>query len=106
MKEIIIYQTDNRDYSFMPWEYAKEKFNMNDYKEVLYYTYDGEETERQLLDKIFNDGNNGNLHNQFPDNRFRSLSVSDIVEVDGTKWYVDRFGFVNLENETEIWEMK
>lgn len=29
MKEIIIYQTDNRDYSFMPWEYAKEKFNMN-----------------------------------------------------------------------------
>ena len=97
MKEIIIYQTDNRDYSFMPWEYAEEKFNMNDYQEVLYFTYDGELENGDLLNKIFNDGNNGKLHNQFPDNRFRSLSVSDIVEVDGIKYYIDRFGFKELE---------
>ena len=97
MKEIIIYQTDNRDYSFMPWEYAKEKFNMNDYQEVLYYTYDGDLDNEDLLNKIFNDGNNGKLHNQFPDNRFRSLSVSDIVEVDGIKYYIDSFGFKELE---------
>lgn len=97
MKEIIIYQTDNRDYSFMPWEYAKEKFNMNDYQEVLYYTYDGDLENEDLLNKIFNDGNNGKLHNQFPDNRFRSLSVSDIVEVDGIKYYIDSFGFKELE---------
>lgn len=97
MKEIIIYQTDNRDYSFMPWEYAEEKFNMNDYKEVLYYTYTGDKFGRDLLEEIFNDGNNGKLHNQFPDNRFRSLSVSDIIEVDGMKYYIDRFGFHELE---------
>lgn len=97
MKEIIIYQTDNRDYSFMPWEYAKEKFNMNDYQEVLYYTYDGDLENEDLLNKIFNDGNNGKLHNQFPDNRFRSLSVSDIVEIDGIKYYIDSFGFKELE---------
>ena len=97
MKEIIIYQTNNRDYSFMPWEYAEEKFNMNDYQEVLYFTYDGELENEDLLNKIFNDGNNGKLHNQFPDNRFRSLSVSDIVEVDGIKYYIDRFGFKELE---------
>ena len=97
MKEIIIYQTDNRDYSFMPWEYAKEKFNMNDYQEVLYFTYDGDLENEDLLNKIFNDGNNGKLHNQFPDNRFRSLSVSDIVEVDGIKYYIDSFGFKELE---------
>ena len=95
--EIIIYQTDNRDYSFMPWEYAEEKFNMNDYQEVLYFTYDGELENEDLLNKIFNDGNNGKLHKQFPDNRFRSLSVSDIVEVDGIKYYIDRFGFKELE---------
>ena len=80
MKEIIIYQTYNRDYSFMPWEYAKEKFNINDYQEVLYFTYDGDLENEDLLNKIFNDGNNGKLHNQFPDNKFRSLSVSDIVD--------------------------
>lgn len=97
MKEIIIYQTDNRDYSFMPWEYAEEKFNMNDYQEVLYFTYDGDLENKDLLNKIFNDGNNGKLHNQFPDNRFRSLSVSDIVEVDGIKYYIDSFGFKELE---------
>ena len=97
MKEIIIYQTDNRDYSFMPWEYAKEKFNMNDYQEVLYYTCDGDLENEDLLNKIFNDGNNGKLHNQFPDNRFRSLSVSDIIEVDGIKYYIDSFGFKELE---------
>ena len=96
MKEIIIYQTDNRDYLFMPWEYAKEKFNMNDYQEVLYFTYDGDLENEDLLNKIFNDGNNGKLHNQFPDNRFRSLSVSDVIEVDGVKYYIDRFGFKEL----------
>ena len=97
MKEIIIYQTNNRDYSFMPWEYAKEKFNMNDYQEVLYYTYDGDLENEDLLNKIFNDGNNGKIHNQFPDNRFRSLSVSDVIEVDGIKYYIDSFGFKELE---------
>ena len=97
MKEIIIYQTNNRDYSFMPWEYAKEKFNMNDYQEVLYFTYDGDLENEDLLNKIFNDGNNGKIHNQFPDNRFRSLSVSDVIEVNGIKYYIDRFGFKELE---------
>ena len=29
-------------------------------------------------------------------------TVSDIIEVDGTRWYVDSFGFVNLENESEM----
>ena len=91
MKEIIIYQTNNRDYSFMPWEYAKD---MNDYQEVLYFTYDGELENEDLLNKIFNDGK---IHNQFPDNRFRSLSVSDVIEVNGIKYYIDRFGFKELE---------
>ena len=81
----------------MPWEYAEEKFNMNDYQEVLYFTYDGDLENEDLLNKIFNDGNNGKLHNQFPDNRFRSLSVSDVIEVDGIKYYIDSFGFKELE---------
>ena len=107
MKEISIYQLrETRDYGFMGWDFAKDKFNFNDYDEVLNYTYNGDLSERELLDEIFYEGNNGKLHNQFPDVRFRSISVSDIIEVDGTRWYVDRFGFVNLENETEIWEME
>lgn len=103
MKEISIYQLrETRGYGFMGWDFAKDKFNMNDYQEVLYFTYNEELENEDLLNKIFNDGNNGKLHNQFPDNRFRSLSVSDIVEVDGIKYYIDSFGFVNLENESEM----
>ena len=103
MKEISIYQLrEVRGYGFMGWDFAKDKFNFDDYDEVLYYTYDGDLSGEELLNEIFDKGNNGKLHNQFPDVRFRSISVSDIIEVDGNRWYVDSFGFVNLENESEM----
>ena len=36
-------------------------------------------------------GNDGTIQQVF--RRMRSISVSDIIEIDGTKYYVDSFGF-------------
>ena len=94
MKEIILYQLkDGVSYRFMNYNYSKDLINMEDYEEVLYFTSDSS------LEEIFIQGNNGALHNAYPDVRFHSISVSDIIEVDGEKYFVDSFGFQKLEEE-------
>lgn len=92
MKNVTLYQTKRGcKYSFMNYEYAKENLKLSDYDEVLYFTTDAD------LEEIFSMGNNGKLHCMFPDNRFRSISVSDIIDVDGTMYYVDSFGFKEID---------
>ncbi len=92
MKNVTLYQTkDDVAYAFMPYDYAKEDLKLSDYNEVLYFTTDKD------LEEIFAMGNNGKLHNMFPDVRFRSISVSDILDVDGVLYYVDSFGFKEVE---------
>ena len=92
MKEVILYQTKSGcKYSFMPYSYAKEDLKLSDYDEVLYFT------TNEDLEEIFSMGNNGKLHNMFPDARFRSISVSDILDVDGIMYYVDSFGFKEID---------
>lgn len=92
MKNVTLYQTKSGvKYSFMPYSYAQEDLKLSDYNEVLYFTTDED------LEEIFAMGNNGKLHNMFPDNRFRSISVSDILDVDGKMYYVDSFGFKEVD---------
>lgn len=91
MKEVILYQTKSGcNYSFMNYGYAKDKLNMNDYEDVLHFMTNKD------LEGIFTIGNNGELRRIYPDVRFRSISVSDIIEVNGTKYYVDSFGFKEI----------
>lgn len=87
MSIVKIYQIkdmENCAYSFMHWSYAERFFDINDYE--LVYTYECEDPDLEELFYIFN--------NECPeDYTGHSLSVSDIIEVDGKKYYVDTFGF-------------
>lgn len=97
MIEVKIYQTNNRDYVFMNWEWSEKYFNINDYEEVAkFFVFDDlcDEDGELDLEKIFIKGNNGDLQKYF---KMRSISVSDVIEVDGKKYFVDSFGFKEVD---------
>ncbi len=81
------------DYSFMDYETAKNhNFSLDDYKEV----YSG-----SLLKNKYDENNLEELFNIFnldrPDDfTGHSLSVSDIVELDGKKYYCDSFSWEKI----------
>jgi len=88
----------NCDYSFEHYDWCKDKINLNDYGVV----YEGE-----VSDEDASKGNNYVLEMLFTkfniahpeDYKGRSLSVSDIVELDGKNYYCDAFGWVELKEE-------
>lgn len=97
MKAIIkIYQIEDvaaTPYAFRGWMDHKDLFtpDMKDYKEVAHFEYNEANTVVEILDKIFELGNSGTLKQLIP--TMRSVSVSDIIEVNGMRWYVDTIGF-------------
>lgn len=95
MKTIRIYQielTRDCEYSFMGYEWAEGKLDMKDYKMVANYIVEENMigTDDDILNLIWEMGNDGRLQEMY---RMRSISVSDIIEINGTKYYVDSFGF-------------
>lgn len=94
--ELKILQTNNRNYSFMDYEWAKEHgFNLDDYKEV--YKDDlpnpSEELDySNILETLFYTFN----IDRPEDYKARSLSVSDIVILGEKKFYCDSFGWKEL----------
>jgi len=84
----------NCGYSFEWWDWAKDKFNIDDYAVV----YEGEledegKPDTYYLEKLFEIFN----INHPEDYRGHSLSVSDVVELDGVNYYCDSHGWVKLE---------
>lgn len=95
MKKVNIYQIKEIGeckYAFMSWDYAKDYYNIEDYKLVA--SFDVNDDYFSLLDYIWHIGNNGELQKKFI---MRSVSMSDIIEVDGVKYYVDTFGFEEIK---------
>jgi len=85
---------DDCNYKFEWWDWAKDKFNLKkDYSVV----YEGDvipETDPiSTLEKLFEIFN----INHPADFRGHSLSVSDVVELDGVKYYCDAQGWVEIE---------
>lgn len=97
MKAIIkIYQIEDIAgciYAFR--SYNKDMFDIKDYKEVAQFRYNESNTVVEILDKIFELGNCGTLKQLIP--TMRSISVSDIIEVNGMRFYVDTIGFTAIE---------
>lgn len=72
-------------------------FSMKDYTKVYEgFTSDFEEKKEisQILDLIYAKFNIGKPN----DYNYRSISVGDIVEIDGVKYFCDSFGWKKLEN--------
>ena len=90
----------HRAYGFMDYEWALEHgFSLDDYEKV----YEGEiETGRYIegtLDNIFTKFN----IDRPKDFKGHSLSVSDIVILNGEKFYCDSFGWKKLQ-EVKLWQ--
>lgn len=85
-----------RNYGFMDYDFALEHgFNEKDYEIV----YEGEIDKHNLfstyevLEALFEKFN----CNRPEDFKGHSMSVSDIVVLDGTKFYCDSFGFRKID---------
>ena len=71
-------------------------FNINDYDLIVEESYDSHISDEEICEIYFMLGNNGQLQNRYPDKKIRSISVSDIIEIDGIKYYVQNFGYKKL----------
>lgn len=99
-----------RDYAFMSFDYIKKHYggiDLNNYNKVASVIIpenlneDKDNRLTNILNYVFNYGNSNQQF--YADNpRARSISVSDLIEVDGVYSYVDSFGFVELEDEDYV----
>ncbi len=92
---ISIYQikdTANTDYAFRGYDEVADKIDLADYDKVA--TIDLPDND-DVLETVFMYGNTDK--SKFNEIKpMRSISVSDIIDYDDTKYYVDNFGFKEL----------
>ena len=87
-----IKDVDNCEYAFKHYNWCKDQIDLDDYKVV----YEGELEYPEMpnaLEELFEIFNT-RCPNDF---KGRSMSVSDIVEVDGKNYYCDAAGWVELK---------
>lgn len=93
-----IYQTGTASYLFRGWEYAKEKFSINDYDNKYEIELD-DELDVIILEKLFELFN----INHPKDYQCRSMSVSDIVRIERNGifvwYYCDRMGWKDITDK-------
>jgi len=81
--------------------YHKDVFNFKDYKKVFESTYTQKEFKvEDDLEHIFEMGNNGLLKTL--NFNMSSISVSDIIVIGKSAWYVNVCGFQLLGNVEEL----
>ena len=90
--EYKIYQlTKKTDYRFESWKWAKEKFDMNDYTCMYDGTITGDNNYSMLEDLFYK------FNMERPEDfRGHSLSVSDVVSLEGKLYYCDSCGWVEI----------
>ena len=85
---------------FIPWSLLNQhsKFDISQYKKV----YEGEvQEEKNILHTLESIFEKFNLHHP-SDFYGHSLSVSDVVVLDGVNYYCDSYGWINTETGEEI----
>ena len=96
--KVLVYQiadVEHCDYAFMDYAFAKEMgIDLKDYKKTaeVQVNTDLDGDVNSILELVFSYGNtNQEYYQENPE--ARSISVSDILEYNGKKYYVDSFGF-------------
>lgn len=85
----------NCSYAFREYDEAKNKINMDDYEAVASIVLPKKGSTNDLLEQIFMLGNTDkDRFNVY--GKFRSISVSDIIELENEVYYVDSFGFKKI----------
>lgn len=91
-------------YGFMSYDYAKDKLNLDDYKLTAKVPLDGEYSDvNEILEYVFAYGNS-NKEYYMNNPKARSISVSDILGYKNKNYYVDSFGFVELNLDEKLTE--
>ena len=95
MKHYKIYQLKSiaeTRYAFRSWEEAEKYFSMDDYKLV----YEGSiksDSDINILNKLWDVFNLDHPH----DFRGHSMSMSDVVQINGKRYYCDSRGWKELK---------
>ena len=87
-----IKDVENCEYVFRHYNWVKDKINLDDYEVV----YEGELDYQEMpnvLEELFEIFNN----RRPKDFEGRSMSISDIVEIDGKNYYCDFVGWKELK---------
>ena len=90
-----IYQMNvNSDILFMPYDFTMKHggIDFENYDMVYEMCVIDNRNEYQILEDIYEMLNIDHPH----DSRGRSLSVSDIVELNGNRYFVDSFGYQKI----------
>ena len=82
----------NCEYTFEHYNWCKDKINLKDYE----VTYEGELNCPEISDALEELFEIFNIRRP-NDFKGRSMSVSDIVEIDGDNYYCDAAGWVKLQ---------
>lgn len=86
-----IYQIKNIsevNYAFR--DYNSQLFSFSDY-ELVAQLETSDALDETMLEFLFREGNNGQLQKTFPN--MRSLSVSDVIEIEDRKYYINNIGY-------------
>ena len=86
---------------FMPWAYVNEKYGFNHWNYKKIYEGEIEQSDRkvwEILEDLFYIFNN-NIPEDF---KGHSLSTSDVVVLDGVKYYCDSIGWVDVKTGETI----
>lgn len=91
-------------YVFMDYDMAKGDVKLSDYNLVA----EGEEYRYDdiyvVLENIYREGNIGDLKSKYAIKPMRSISMSDIIEIDNRYYYVGTFGFKDITNDLKVGE--
>ena len=95
MKLKILQLKNTREYGFMPYDFAKEwGFKLSDYDTVYEENIDSDTSLDELYIKFQHE--NPDCPADF---KGHSLSTSDIIELDGHKYYCDSFDWQEIEED-------
>lgn len=91
-------RTNGAQKAFMPWRWVCDTFSFAEYDNVYEGEIEPKQTPIATLDSIFCQlGNYGSKPAGYE--HLRSLSVGDIIEYQGEKYFVDSLGFVQLSKD-------
>ena len=98
MKTLKIWQLKNEsqhEFGFEPWERIKDKFSENNYK-VVYEGIYNDEVHKDVFDELDYIYGMLNIGKKPEGYTGHSLSTSDIIELDGEKFYVNDYGYIHI----------
>ena len=96
---VIVYQANiDVPYVFRSFSTAEPYFDIDDYNFVTTFQCNNHgdvNSVEDLLNHLWDAGNNGTLQKAIG-KQFRSVSMSDVFDINGELYYVDTFGFKKI----------